>query len=264
MPDELIRFCSTEDEIAQERLCKWPDNDVPLAVIAVPPGLTEAQFEGVFGWVAEQINAACGAKLYQIETARLARVLPGTRKIDGPSGVLAESQLPCGNVIQCLQWYDGGEHWEVNWPPVDRQKINLNLVALHEVMHALGIPHAPQNMDAVIAPYYNADLRGLRPYDVAELRRRYGPPRVIPTPVPTPTPPAPAPTPTPGGSIMGWLVILKTLLPFARIIAARTATPIDDMIVDVLGKLLDAFPAASSKADIARILREHADQVESP
>lgn len=198
--DEIVRFCQTEDATAAFRLCKWPDGDIPISIVATPPGVTDAEWAEVFGRVCGWINAACGARLHLIDTARLARILPGSRKIDGLGGVLAESELPCGNAVYCRQWYDG-ENWELVWPPADPRKINANLVALHEVMHALGIPHAPENADAVIAPFYNRKLRGLRPYDVQQLQLRHGPPVAVPVPTPLPTP-GPAPAPTPGGGSM--------------------------------------------------------------
>lgn len=194
-----VRVCAVPDQLGQGDNCRWPDGRITYAVRQNIPGVPLEQFEATLDSVFAHIAEHCGIDPVRVQQVRDARIAPGTEKIDGPSGVLAWSELPCGNKVQCLQAYDGSEKWSI---ANQDGKIWLWMVVLHEVLHALGLPHAPSGTVAVIAPTYNPRLTGLQPYDVQQLQRRYGPPKAKPTPT--------APTTPEGGSTMGNL--LKTLL----------------------------------------------------
>lgn len=200
---EGVRVCGVPDHLGQGDNCRWPDGDIRWAVQRLIPGVTLEQFETTLASVYAHLAEHCGITPRKVEQVRDARIASGSEKIDGPSNVLAWSELPCGNKQQCLQAYDSSEQWSV---AKQDGKIWLWMVVLHEVMHALGVPHAPAGVTAVIAPTYNPKLAGLQSYDIQQLQKRYGPPKAAPT---TPTTPTNPTTPN-GGSAMANL--LKTLL----------------------------------------------------
>ena len=92
---------------------------------------------------------------------------------DGPGGSLAHATK---RAIQ----FDAAEKWvHADVHPKPRQFV-FAAVALHEIGHCLGLPHAAvpaggdENADApVMAPFYNARRRKLTPGDVSKIRALY-------------------------------------------------------------------------------------------
>jgi len=223
----LVRVCNVPDHAGTGSVCKWPDPNVGIALMQVPPGVSEAGFSQAVDWVIEQWNTACGVKMAWAAQAFKARILIYTRKIDGPAGVLAESELPCGPVKQCKQWYDSSEKWDVRWPPTG-DGISLYLTLLHEVGHAIGISHAPDGTVAVMAAFLNSSLRALQPWDIAQGQRRYG----------KPVGGAPGPT---GGTNMNRDEIVKrieSILLILEHLAKLTNNKVDDALIGVAKDLL--------------------------
>lgn len=183
------RFCGLPDTLALAATeCKWPDADVQYWVRDAFPGLSLEKTWEHMDWVAKQWNAAAGLKMARATAASRARILCTMHRHDGPSGVLADAQLPCGAIGQSLQRYDSSERWDV--------QIMARLVMLHETGHSLGIPHIGGGN--VMAPTYNPALEKLQVGDIAEAQRRYGKPAPQ-TPVPNPSP---TPTPSPTGGVL--------------------------------------------------------------
>lgn len=245
--DEPIRYCRVPDQAGTGRLCKWPDAAIGWAVHATVPGFTEDEFIETAFAVYRRLSEACGIKPTMTQE-RIARIVLDVRAIDGDSGVLAESELPCGAVKQCHQWYDVGERWLKLG--VQQKGVYLYLVILHETMHALGIPHAPQGVRAVIASYYDATLLDLTAYDVEQLQLRYGPP-FKPTPPATPTNPT-TPSNPEGGSFMGKLLPLLNLLaslgPIIKVIVDLANSGQLAKILEVIKSLGDALGALPPSA----------------
>ena len=95
----------------------------------------------------------------------------GSGWIDRAGGTLAWSNLP--PTYPVMQKYDIAEPW-VTRPPVSAHEIWLFMVGLHELGHALGIPHAP-GMGEVMSATYNPNLTGLMDWDIEEIQKRYPP-----------------------------------------------------------------------------------------
>lgn len=183
------RFCALPDVMhLNATLCKWPDGSIPYFVQDAFPGLTLDATWAAFDWALTLWAESARLVPKRAATAREARIVARVKRLDGPSGVLAQSQLPCGGISQAMQDYDSSESWD--------KTIMARLVIAHEVGHALGLDHAP-GKGSLMSPYYDAAITKLQPWDVAEIQKRYGKPAF---PVPNPNP-SPIPTPTPAGSI---------------------------------------------------------------
>lgn len=78
------------------------------------------------------------------------------KRMDGPNGVLAESQLSNGTLSQKFQNYDSSERW-VAGPPTAGY-LSLSTVACHELGHMLGLGHDDPNAPAVMRPTYSASI----------------------------------------------------------------------------------------------------------
>jgi hypothetical protein len=138
-----------------------------------------------------EISGCCGITHAYAANFRSANVLITAQRLDGRSGVLADMQIPTGNVnanTQLLGRCDDGEEWTIAENPA-RGAVDFYRVILHELLHAHGLGHGPvdRSNPALIEPTYSTAIRNLQPRDKAELVRRYGPAR---TPQPPVGPPA--------------------------------------------------------------------------
>lgn len=128
-----------------------------------------------------EISAACNLKFEYTSNPRTAHLYGVARRLDGPSGVLAQHGIPVGNVNDNTQLtgdHDDAERWGIfdgippagfiNWQPVD----------LHELLHGMGLGHGQviPSDPALIQPSYDPRVRHLQRRDKAELVRRYGEP----------------------------------------------------------------------------------------
>lgn len=232
-----VRVCGVPDHFGSGSLCKWPDGDIRWTVVAVLPGFSEEEFTDCARRALDILAGVCGITPRFVESASQARILVGVRQIDGRMGVLAESELPCGQVRQCRQWYDTGESWVVSDNPPSN-KIDLLRVMLHELCHALGMPHISDGN--LMAPTYSRDINRPQTGDVAELQRRYGRPKTRPSE----PPPAEKPN-TPGGDLMNAILrglllsVLEPALAAYERQAKETPDPLDDVIAMLIRKAFD-------------------------
>lgn len=189
---EEPRFCALPDVMeATAQVCKWPTKNITWSVVSTPPGVAEAQVIEAYATAFSRWAEVCGiVPQYQPGNPN-AMISMGVRRIDGVFGVLAESELPCGSVRQCRQWYDSGEQWGVfDGAGPGGNKIDLQRVATHELGHALGMNHI--GAGNLLAPTYSASIWTPQAGDIKEMQARYGPPA-------PPAPPDPTVPPT-GGS----------------------------------------------------------------
>lgn len=135
----------------------------------------------------EQIDKAaqmwmsiCGVKLQKARSAREADIVITWADIDGIGRTLGMTYQPasgedmaacggpCGDILM-----DGAEKWN--------QRFFL-AVFIHELGHAIGIPHAPvlNNKAAqnIMEAYYTA-LIVFGPWDIAQAVKRYGKPKTV-------------------------------------------------------------------------------------
>jgi hypothetical protein len=152
-------------------------------------------------WLKE-ISDNCNRVYKYVANPRLANILYTVQRLDARMGVLADMQIPVGNMTpdsQLVGRFDDSEDWVISDDPKEGQ-IDLYRVGGHETQHAEGCGHKPSNITAParIAPTYSRTIRYMQPADVSELVRRNGPARNLPPVVPVP--PAPPAVPAPPGS----------------------------------------------------------------
>lgn len=139
----------------------------------------------------KEISGCCDITHSMATVGQTPNLLIISRLMDGASGVLADCQIPVGNVnagTSLLMRFDDSENWVIQDQPT-QGVIDFYRVFLHEAEHGHGLGHKPVSIPepALIAPMYSRTIRNLQRVDVQELLRRYGAPAAVPTP-PTPTP----------------------------------------------------------------------------
>jgi hypothetical protein len=182
-----VRVCGVPDHVGAGRVCQWPDTHLPYTILDLPPGVTEVELRAALQWAfsdSDGWSGVCGIEPVYEESARKARLLITTASMDGPSGVLADCMLPCGNISQALMRLDRSEAWTTNLIPSQRQ-IVLAKVLRHEAGHGLGLGHAPDGSQNWMAPMYSSADFQAGAWEVSAMVRRYGRRRLKPVPPPT-------------------------------------------------------------------------------
>ena len=168
------RFCSHPDVMqANATMCKWPTPNITWSVLATPPGLQQQAVIEAYAEAFQRWKNVSGINpQYQANNSQ-AMIVMGIRSIDGTFGVLAESELPCGNIRQCRQWYDSGEQWMIyNGRGPGGKKLDITRVAAHELAHALGMDHIGNGN--LLAPTYSEDIWLPQAGDIQQMVARYG------------------------------------------------------------------------------------------
>lgn len=184
------RFCKDPDIMpVRQGICKWQTKDVSFSVIEWPNVFSKQEYEEAAIEAMNRWAKVCGLRPQFLGDDPRAMIVLGKRAIDGPYGVLAESELPCGRVKQCRQWYDTGEQWAIfTGSGPGGKRIDLVRVMAHELGHALGMNHI--GAGNLLAPVYSANIWLPQKGDIAEMVGRYG--------TPAPAKPSDPQPPTPG------------------------------------------------------------------
>lgn len=175
------RVCGLPDVMPiGTNVCKWPDGNITWDIVAEIKGLTRLQVQEGITEAMNRWKKVCGIRPQFTPGNPDARIKVGSRSIDGPMGVLAESELPCGNVRQCRQWYDNGDPWALFDGAGNGNLIDFVRVATHELGHAFGMNHIGGGN--LLAPTYSRTIWTPQAGDIQEMQARYGPPDLVPPP----------------------------------------------------------------------------------
>lgn len=220
-PELGLPFCGMSSQAISEAVAganKWNHEPVTIAHNMNLPAanISNSLITTLFQEVASLWSGVCGLDLRVIEGGQ-ANIFAIVDNMDGPNGILGESYLPYPGITPqavLAQRYDRGELWTRSF---------LKRVILHEVGHALGLPHAippdaASGTQSVMNPYLTA-FEVPQAWEIDQLQRRYGPPSPVAPPTPTPTPPTQPPTPA------GNEEIIDRPVPVPGSIALSVATP---------------------------------------
>jgi|GEM_PF-1310294 len=105
-------------------------------------------------------------------TGTFGHIRIGAHAMDGASGTLAHAYYPPpnGNTIAGDLHFDVAENWQCT---TGGGQIDIGLVALHEIGHAIGLDHEPTLL-AVMNAFYNPALTALQTDDINGVRAIYG------------------------------------------------------------------------------------------
>lgn len=186
---ELPRICGVAEQLNLGRTCKWPMKTVSLAVASSVPGMSLSTRKDILWQAAQRWNGLSGFEWVWSTNPKTAHVLVHGVKLDGPSGVLADMQLPCGARAntQLRGRTDTSERWKVYDGPGTPGELDLTRTDAHELGHAMGIPH----IDAgnLMQALWDRNIWMPQAGDVAFLVKLYGRPK-NPQPQPQPQPPS--------------------------------------------------------------------------
>lgn len=214
-----MNFCNVPENVQTEAaggLAQWPvGHHLTWTVVATVPGWSEDELVKLAAEAWRKWDVVSGITTEYVSTAARANILIGSRRIDGPLGVLAEAQLPWVGIrpdTQLRVWLDNSEKW-VEAKNNPQGSVPPGVVMLHEFGHSLGIGHETNGRtDAIMDPAIS-HLRELQPWDLQQVQLRYG----IEVPPDDPD----DPLPTPDNDLL-WQIIacLKALSPEEKKIAA--------------------------------------------
>lgn len=192
----MLRYCSVPDHLGTSAN-KWPSADIAWTITDSVPGIADAALQTLIGNQLARWAKAANVVFTYTDNARSANILVTSRAIDGPENILAETELPQPGLAQVHLWFDTAENWLDSETPGSGAQISIDLVALHELGHALGLGHRTDGGPAIMDPIYNPAVSDLEPWDIQQAQSRYGPPLAVAVPIPIPIPvPGGIPMPT--------------------------------------------------------------------
>lgn len=166
---------------------KWPGPsprlpwhvDLSGYVGQMTPAMLIEAFRLAWLWWAE----AAEITPVMVQSAGEAFIRKHFKRIDGPSGILAWSELADNTNQPKTQRYDAGDKWILS--ETFDGGMDLARVACHEIGHVLGLEHDSQGSGSLMAPYIQESVRKPTPRDIQRLLGLGYKPRTTPIPDPT-------------------------------------------------------------------------------
>jgi Matrixin/Putative peptidoglycan binding domain len=157
---------------------KWPRNNLTFSVVNGCAGISRQQAFDTVQWALDIWSAV--TPLHFAESAvnidLLISFVAGDHgdgfRFDGKGGTLAHAFPPGGNPVSGDVHFDAAEDWSISsaCPP---GKFDLYNVALHEIGHALGLPHSNIS-GSIMFPSYQGPQRYLDDSDERAIQDLYG------------------------------------------------------------------------------------------
>jgi hypothetical protein len=163
-----IEFCAVK--YFPQTVCKFPTNRVRLIYESGLGQWSQAEMQRKM-----ELAASVWARYANLQFSPVAGeavIRSKSCRIDGPTNTLAWSTLPCGGENTAQQCYDQDERW-VDDPNAGPGQIDIVSVLIHELGHALGLPHVNERGN-IMYPAYTGPMRDLGPWDREQIIRRYG------------------------------------------------------------------------------------------
>lgn len=171
--DSEFHFCGCTQAM-MENIAAWNKKELSVSVAGDLPTLSRAEFTGAVKQALDSWANVCPLKFFI--SSDNPDIIITTGKIDGPSKVLAWSELPDGSDRMLRQRYDTSERFVIAVNPA-MNTIDIVAVLTHELGHALGLDHAPQGSPDLMAPIYQPGRREPQDGDIARIQKLYGKPQ---------------------------------------------------------------------------------------
>jgi hypothetical protein len=188
---EIMYFCGRRESLADNlNTAPWPNKTITWNID--PSGykgtLTKEQIIEAFdiAWKAWATHLDIIPRYVAADAGAMVRSKFG--EIDGPSKVLAWSELADGTNNSKAQMYDKAEAWTISDNPA-QATIDMVRVACHEIGHVIGLVHDNVGNKALMEPTYSRTIRLPTPRDIDRALSLGYKPRPI-----SPAEPQPAPT----------------------------------------------------------------------
>ncbi len=188
-------FCAVKEAVlvrAAATMCQWPRGmELTYTIAEKLEEFSDDEYKDLCEMAFMPWEARSNFSCHYVSTG-FANIVLTTRHMDGAFGVLAEAELPCGNIgpqTQLRMWADTSEDWVQAENPSGRM-IDALRVFIHEAGHLLGMPHVTDR-PAIMNPSIS-EIRTLQPADLEMVIARYGEKVLVPVP-PPPTPPSDTP-----------------------------------------------------------------------
>lgn len=180
----LSSFCRTVVPAqANASNCRWRHSPVTWRVTETPDEFTDEEYADIVRLAFAAWEAICGLRTKEAKDDERPNIVFLARRIDGRNGVLAEAQLPCGNVTSSTQLWcrvDVGEDWRNYKGPLHSGLMDILRVLMHEIGHLLGISHEKTAAIIALMDPTVQNVRAPQDWDINEAQLRYGPPSDTP------------------------------------------------------------------------------------
>lgn len=176
-----MEFCGIREQFGDGSRTYKLANQRPLFYVKdAPPGMTRGSLiadclEAFGRW-----SAVCDLIFAPTNDPNAAQFVIYTHQFDGPSGILADCELPAPNIRQQQMRIDPTERWGT--------QIDLVRVLCHEIGHGIGLQHFDQNVPPpeLMNPVYSQTIEGPQAGEIAYVQKLYGLPQTPQTPTPVP------------------------------------------------------------------------------
>jgi len=184
LPPEPLWHCGRTETLADNlATAPWPTKEITWNVdtTGYSGNLTREQIIEAFDVAFKAWAKWIDIKPRYIDDHDAALVQCHFQAIDGPSKVLAWSELSDGKLTPKTQRYDRGERWTIATNPT-QATIDIVRVACHEIGHVLGLVHDEVDSNALMRPTYSLQQRFPTARDAQRLYAMGYPKRPVATP----------------------------------------------------------------------------------
>lgn len=184
-------FCGVSERLATKELpaeaAKMPTKRPTWCLQASLGQFTDSQLRQILADAFGRWSVVCDVIFAETNDRIRANFLIIDRDFgDGPSGVLADCQLPHGG--QQLMRLDNATKWVASKNP-PQGTVDITAVSSHEMGHGIGLMHLPAGGQAdLMEPFYRPGLQDPQAAESAMVRQWYGAPVAVTPPTVPGTP----------------------------------------------------------------------------